>query len=216
MAMNMTCTFTAGGVSRRRFSEKNGKFGDRCRLPQSCFQKQIGLGLVSLSILLTLLSSSSPAEPPSFDFKHDAVILGVAGQSLSISLNSPSLKWDDGTIAGNTSPLHTTGTLADGQTLEVSYAPIPIGESSTVEAKLFLRWSQSESVLRKWARLRLIDGQQSRLLKEVVLDRIGVQGRAVWTEGEPGKGHPRSTGPPKSAHLHAWAVRRRGIPNCLQ
>ena len=184
----MTCTFTAGSVSRRRFSEKNGKFGDRCCLTQSCFRKQTGLGLVSLSILLTLLSSSSPAKPSSVDLKHDAVILGVAGQSISISLNSPSFKWDDERIVGNTSPLHVTGTLADGQTLEVSYPPIPIGDSSSVEAKLYLRWSQLRSVLRKWARLRLIDGRQNRLLKEVVLDRIDVQGRAVWTEGKPGKG----------------------------
>ena len=144
-----------------------------------------------------------------FDLEKDSVEIRSDGQIVSVSLRSPVFTWDDGKIVGNASPLHTTGTLADGQTLEVSYAPIPIGNAANMEVKLFLRWSQPESVLRKWARVRFSGGQRSRLLKEVVLDRIDVQGRTVWTGRRAGKRPSRSAGPrkpaPFSCRVCSWA-----------
>ena len=102
---------------------------------------------------------------------------------LQVSLKSPAFVLDDRDIAGGAPPSNTSGTLDDGKTLEISYPPVPAGNSSFLETKLLLRWSAADSVLRKWAIVRLVGANQDKLLKEVILDRIAVNGRPVWTHG---------------------------------
>ena len=119
----------------------------------------------------------------SFEVAGDALCIHNHGQTLQVSLKSPAFVFDEVGAVGDASPLSAKGALTDGQTLEIVYAPIAAGPSAAVETVLFLRWSEAESVLRKWASVRLLDTQQSKLLKEVILDKIDTQGRPIWTHG---------------------------------
>jgi len=131
------------------------------------------------------LTSAWVAKPASmqFDLKKDVLEIRGSGQTLQVSLKSPAFVLDSGEIAGGASPAGTSGTVADGKTLEISYPPVSAGNSAQLATTLFLRWSPTESLLRKWAQCRLVGAKEPRLLKEVVLDRIAVEGRPVWTHG---------------------------------
>ena len=136
--------------------------------------------------ILPVVAASPPSAPSAsfaFDLRGDTLEIRGLEHPLQVSLKSPAFVLDDREIAGGAPPSSTSGTLADGKTLEISYAPVPAGNSSLLETKLRLRWSAAELVLRKWAAVRLVGATQGRLLKEAILDRIAVQKRPVWTHG---------------------------------
>lgn len=147
------------------------------------------LRFVTLVAVLVTSSAAANAESlPTFDLKSDALWIRADNRTLRISLASPDFTIDGRTLASGTMPSITRGAIVDGQTFEASYPPIPAGETSSLEVKLFLRWSQAESVLRKWSRFRLVNGRDGRTLEEVVLERIEAAGRPVWTHGAAGPG----------------------------
>lgn len=141
------------------------------------------------AVFLAVVGASvAVASEPDFKVEGDTLCIRNGDSTLQVSLKSPVLEWGEEGVADATAPLRmtgglaTAGTLGDDQALEIAYAPAPAGPAATIETKLFLRWSPKESVLRKWASIRLV-AAESRLLNEVVLDRIDVQGRSVWTHG---------------------------------
>jgi hypothetical protein len=119
--------------------------------------------------------------------------------------------------------------LENGQILEVSYTPVPMksvaqGVTSTAEIKLYLQWSEADSVLRKWASLRWTDSPQrdsqkdssqenslqksdlqeggvseDRWIKEVVLDKIELQGRPAWASEQ----EEAASSPSEAQYQHA-------------
>ena len=135
-------------------------------------------------------SYANAASLASFAVKNDVLAVRREGQSLQVSLKSPALVLGDKKISGHLVPQTTSGSPANGKIFEVCYAAIPLGPSASLEVKLFLRWSETESVLRKWATIRLVGPQASVLLKEVVLDDIETQDRPVWSPGAGGKQYP--------------------------
>lgn len=106
-----------------------------------------------------------------------AVLLTQQGSVLPVSLKAPYFVFDNAEVGG-AAPANITGELSAGKSVEVTYAPILIAESASLEIKLLLEWSPREQVLRKWAKLRLI-GDEPLLLKEVVLDKIDLGSREV-------------------------------------
>jgi hypothetical protein len=139
-----------------------------------------------VAVLVTSSAATNAESLPTFDLKSDALWFRADNRTLRVSLTSPDFTIDGQTLARGTMPSIIQGPIVDGQTFEASYPPIPAGETSSLEVKLFLRWSQAESVLRKWFRFRLVNGREGRILKEVVLERIDAAGRPVWTHGAGG------------------------------
>jgi len=128
------------------------------------------------------LAAASGA-PPTFELGADALLVRAEGRTLSISLRSPALMIGELALVGNAAPSATTGAVASGQPLEVSYPHIRGKDSGALEVRLFVQWSQAESVVRKWARFRLTGVAEGIILREVILDRIDAQGRPFWTHG---------------------------------
>ncbi len=137
---------------------------------------------------------------PRFDVRGDVLHIQTDERSLLVSLQAPTFAIGDEEAVGGIAPTGTSGSLAEGQTLEVAYPSIRLAGTATMEVRLLLRWSQSESVLRKTARFRLVDSGDVHVLKEIVLDRIDRQGRPMWTHGKSpdGKGGLVILGGPQS------------------
>ncbi|MEN6459051.1 MAG: NPCBM/NEW2 domain-containing protein [Thermoguttaceae bacterium] len=122
--------------------------------------------LVVLSCFLPMVRAAEPAQ---------------AG--FELSMKWPTFVLDAGQFAGGAPPSSMSrGSTGDG-TLEITFQSVSIGDSAKLETKLFVQLSEKESLFRKWAKVRLVGAKQPRLLKEVILDRIPIQGRPVWTHG---------------------------------
>ena len=157
-------------------------------------------------------SYADAASLASFAVKNDVLAVRRDGQSLQVSLKSPALVIGDKKISGHLIPQTTSGSpLPTGRVLEVCYAAIRLGPSPSLEARLFLRWSETESVLRKWATIRLVGPQASVLLKEVVLDDIETPRPARLDPRPDGEHRPVFLDCAKPSRLSARDVRGRGV-----
>jgi hypothetical protein len=72
----------------------------------------------------------------------------------------------------------------------VSYPAQAIGTNGQLEVRLFLQWSASEGVLRKWAEFRLKDAPAPLLLKEVILEQTDLPGEKPQLEGSGVQSYP--------------------------
>jgi hypothetical protein len=124
--------------------------------------------------------------------EEDAVQLEAAGQSYNVSLHSPVFVLGDGDATASVSSAETRGALDDDQGLRVVFPAIEVGAARHLEVELNVRWSETEHVLRKQARLRLNGTSEAVLLKEVVLERIDISATPTWTHGT---GTPGSESP---------------------
>ncbi len=141
-----------------------------------------------VAVVSALTSSGAFAGPSlSVERKEDSLVIHADGQTLRLSLRSPVFSVDEETTA-DAAPQGITGSVTGGQSLSVSYAPIRLRGSAALEVRVFLRWSPLESVLRKWATVRLVGAQAPRVLKEVVLEQVAPQGQEVWTHGGRSRG----------------------------
>jgi hypothetical protein len=148
----------------------------------TCIVSQLRQALIP-AMLLVIGSSAAFADlSPTFERKEDSLVIRAGGPALRVSLRSPVFSVDEETIA-DAAPQGTTGSVTGGQTLTVSYAPVRLRGSAALEVKVFLRWSPGESVLRKWATVRLVGPHEPRVLKEVVLEQVQPRGQKVWTHG---------------------------------
>ena len=117
------------------------------------------------------------------------VLLESDKGALSISLLCPSFVFDAGTVGG-AAPLSIKGSLSRREGLEVSYAAQPIGGGGRLKVRLLVQWQSGEGVLHKWAEFRIADAPTAMLLKEVVLDRVGVPGEKPQLEGSGVQSYP--------------------------
>ncbi len=85
----------------------------------------------------------------------EAVLLKQGDLRLPVSLRCPSFTVDGTEVGGKTLPAGPVAKMESGKALELSFAPIVLGDSSRLEVKLYVEWSADESVLRKWAAYRL-------------------------------------------------------------
>jgi hypothetical protein len=133
-----------------------------------------------------LSTAGSPAAlagpPPVFAIDRDVLSIRAGRETVQCSLRAPVFFIQGEAAIGDLVPLGTTGTLAGDGILETSYPPMRLGDSASLEVKVLLRWSQEESVLRKWARVQL-RGEGPRQLNEVILERIDPRGQKVWSHG---------------------------------
>jgi hypothetical protein len=111
------------------------------------------------------------------------------GRELSISLLCPRFEFDSGAVGG-VAPASIKGSLAKREPLEVSYPIQPIGSNGQLEVKVRLQWSANEEVLHKWAEFRLTDAPAGMLLKEIMLDRVGLLGEKPQLEGSGVQSYP--------------------------
>jgi len=107
------------------------------------------------------------------------------GQVLTASLKCPRFIFDGVTVGGDAPQSIGDGNLAAGELVETSFPRVRLGDGSQLEVRLFLQWSARESVLRKWAAFRLADSNARRVLKEVILEDLDLEGRAV--QAQPGQ-----------------------------
>lgn len=144
---------------------------------------QLARRLLLALLCSTIGSVARAALSPVFELQGDTLWIRTDGQVVPVSLRAPVFLVHGHPSAGNAQPRAISGAMAGGGALEVSYEPIPLGDSSTLEVKLLVRWSQPERVVRKWARVRLADAPGPRVLDEVVLDRIDAPAGTPWTHG---------------------------------
>ncbi|MHB0998337.1 MAG: alpha-galactosidase [Armatimonadota bacterium] len=140
---------------------------------------------VRVLILTVAISSVAFAAPPSatLDVKADTLEIQSNGRQIPVTLKSPRFTIDDATVGGLASTTGITGDVTTGARCELRYAPVSLPDGSKIDVRLFVQWSPKESVLRKWAKYRLVNAKSPALLKEVVLDDLYVRGMKVWTHG---------------------------------
>jgi len=132
------------------------------------------LAILSGVALATLVLHGAHAtdRPASVELTPTAVVLQKDGLRLPVSLVCPKFVVDGTQVGGKELPVHTSGRVQAGETLEMPFQPIALGDSSRLEVTLHLSWSATESVLRKWAEFCLADASRPKLLSEVVLEEL--------------------------------------------
>jgi hypothetical protein len=121
------------------------------------------------------------AARPSVALKPEArvVITNPSGQRLSVSLRCPRFIFSDGPTVGGVASTAVKGDLSSGRQVEAAFSPQSLDGTATLEVKLFAQWSPQESILRKWAMFRVANRTEPIVLKEVVLEDLATNGRAV-------------------------------------
>ena len=108
----------------------------------------------------------------SLELKPQVVLLKQGNLRLPVSLACPRFTVGGTEIGGGVLPIATAGDMESGKKLELSFAPIALGDSSPLEVKLYVEWSAEESVVRKWAAYRLGNSDKPKLLSDVVLEDL--------------------------------------------
>jgi hypothetical protein len=147
----------------------------------------LGLCLISLlAVLVARLPVGAASVPRVTD---RAVLLQSDTRELPISLGCPTFVFEGG-AAGGGLPTSIKGSLSRREPLDVWYPLQPIGSNGQLEVRLRVQWSASEGVLHKWAEFRLKDAAAPILLKEVVLDEVGLAGEKPQLEGSGVQSYP--------------------------
>lgn len=119
----------------------------------------------------------------------DAVAVVNGGEVLRVSLEAPRLVFDGVETAGGIRPASVEGELSTGDRVKVSFDSVPLGEGESVDVTLYVEWSPKERILRKWAEVRL-NAAAPRLLYEVALDTLPLDGQAVEFNPMPPQSYP--------------------------
>jgi len=149
----------------------------RCRPPDGLATASRSCGSLLLVVpILTLLAPQVRGADArlSLDNARHTLLLKHDGLALPVSLKCPRLALDSETIGGG-APLAVNGDIASGDPVKVSYAPVAF-RGGVANVELFLQWSPIAQVVRKWAVVRLGPGTPARLLKEVVLEDVDIDG----------------------------------------
>jgi hypothetical protein len=113
-----------------------------------------------------------------FEFSSDKIVVKNRGETIEVSLKRPIINVD-GTNIPAVNPQSISGVLQSGNVIEVAYPSYTLSTSASVDVKLFLQWSDEESILRKWADVRLNKTSGTGILYDVELDRIYTHGQAA-------------------------------------
>ena len=122
--------------------------------------------------------------------KHQ-IIITQQGQKLAVSLDCPFFSIDN-QIVGGYSPLRELGDIikSEKEPFRVLYAPINLQGGGKLEIQLFIQWSPTEKLLRKWAGYSLTGIDRPVLLKEIILDRLAVTDSSISLPALPGQTYP--------------------------
>jgi len=126
-------------------------------------------------------AAASPAVPLHARMQSGALVLASGGSTLDVSLKCPRFRLEGAAEVGGALSSEVRGDIHSGGPVEASFPPIPVADSAALEVRLLLRWSPSESVLRKWVRFRL-RADAPKVLQELVLEDLGAAGRAIRTD----------------------------------
>jgi hypothetical protein len=148
---------------------------------------RVNLRLTALILLATAWFPAQAAVGPRL-VDNTVLLKGDTGE-LSISLQCPRFVLETGS-AGGAMPASIKGSLSQREPLEVLYPAQAIGSNGQLEVRLRLQWSASEGVLHKWAEFRVKGVPSPIVLKEIVLDRVGLPGEKPQLEGSGVQSYP--------------------------
>ena len=129
--------------------------------------------LISAFIFLTgeiVMGQSASTELA--EMKDGYLRLGQGELCLTVSLDCLTFVTDRGTLGTDIKPTQVTGAITDQQPMQATYPPLPLADSGQLVVNLFLQWSASENVLRKWASFQMVGAATPVLVKEIVLDDV--------------------------------------------
>jgi hypothetical protein len=130
---------------------------------------------VAIAAILMLGPAFAGDAATSLELKPQVFLLKQGNFRLPVSLTCPKFTVDGTEVGGGAPPVATAGSMEPGKRLELSFAPIPLSDSSHLEVKLFVEWSAEESLLRKWAAFRLVNSDKPKLVSEVLLEDLDLK-----------------------------------------
>jgi len=112
------------------------------------------------------------------------------GKTLEISTKAPEFIFEKSKTAENICHRAIEGELKTGEIVELSYPAIKVSDQTSLEVKVLFEFSKSESLVRKWAKYRIISGLDSLLLKQIILEKINTSEMIVemhkgWLQSYP-------------------------------
>lgn len=115
-----------------------------------------------------------------YEVGETELVLSHGECRLPVSLLSPRFVFEDGTIVEPAAPTGREGDLEAEGGLELTYSALKINQAESLEARMTLKASPEEGVLRKTVSVRLVGGSSGRILREAVLDSVDMDraGRA--------------------------------------
>ncbi len=119
----------------------------------------------------------------------NTIALRHPGGALNVSILAPTVMLEGYASLGGVPPENIEGTLSSGQPVVVSYPPLPLADGASLEVKAFFQWHSQESLLRKWAQLK-VHGNSPCRVNEVVLENLPLEGRAVRLDATPPQSYP--------------------------
>ena len=146
--------------------------------------------IICLLIILCAFSNSIFASPVEFIESSDAIKIVNNDQTLQISTKAPQFIFEKNATAENICYTAKQGQLNTGQIVELTYPLINVSDQTSLEVKLLLQFSKSESVLRKWAKFRITAAPETMLLKQIILEKINIASRIIemhqgWLQSYP-------------------------------
>lgn len=144
------------------------------QLIYSTIIRNLALGSLigGLALIITTAGHVEASPKTGFIKMKDGYLLKQDKLSLPISLNCPVFVTDKGNLGGEMKPVRIKGKIAGKEPIQVTYKSIPLPESGQFNIKLYIQWSASEKVVRKWASYQLVDTKMPILVKEIILDDI--------------------------------------------
>jgi hypothetical protein len=150
------------------------------------------LGLCLMIMAVPVISPASGVRPMRVQFTQSETDLQViqGERSLKVSLKSPELSAGREAFSLEGIAGELSGAVESGKEVVVDCAPMILPEGGHIEVEVHLEWSKRESILRKWARLRLMETEQPLLLREVILDRVIADAEEIDFLGGPWQSYP--------------------------
>jgi hypothetical protein len=125
------------------------------------------------AVVLVLVSSTfafAAADAVSFDVNETNLRVTHDGQFLDVSLSCPKFTFNTASTAEGIAPASVVGDISSGQIVTVSYNPIALDGSVSIEPQLLLQWSPNEKIVRKWARYHITGTPGNLVLQEIKLE----------------------------------------------
>ena len=141
--------------------------------------KPIGRPFPVACMLLVVLAAVPGARSAQvFQADRGKLVLLRGKSALPISLEAPRFVFDNATVRPQPAPEMDSAAarlldlLSSGVRGELSFPPVAVTGTATLEVMLFFEWSDRQRVLRKWTAYRVTGEKCPRLVKEIVLDEL--------------------------------------------
>ena len=156
------------------------------------------LGAVALCLFaataLICRGQAPEGETATFEIKPDALLIKQGSEILPVSLKSPQFVFEGMEPTTSVAPGMIRGKVDRWRPIEVDYPPFKLKNGRTLHCQVRIQWSAKESLVRKWAIFSLDKPTSGTaaplLLKEVILDKIGTEGRKMELLGDKPASYP--------------------------